>query len=86
MRGLDLTFLLPKLVVPVVTALGLALALPYVIAHSLAPIVLASEDDMMVMVQRRIFPFLLVVLLMAAGVIMQLKHCRKLYEHIKNDR
>ena len=42
LRGLNLGFLIPGLVIPTVAALGLALALPYIFAHSLVPLVLSD--------------------------------------------
>ena len=85
LRGLDLGTLIPRLIVPVCTGLGLALALPYIAAHSLAPLVVGDEVTL-VLIQRRIYPFLLLVILLVTLVVAQLKQFRKLYEHIKNDR
>merc|ERR1712080_313324 len=56
LRGLNLGYLIPQLVVPAVTCLGLSLSLPYIVAHSLVPLVL-SDSHMLVMIQRRIYPF-----------------------------
>ena len=87
LRGINLSFLIPKLVVPAVTALGLSLALPYVLGHSLAPLLLGDGNpDLLVLIQRRIYPFLLLVFVAGSLAAMQLKQFRKLYEHIKNDR
>ena len=85
LRRLNLAFLIPKLVVPAVTALGLGLSLPYILAHSLLPLVL-SEPHLLVMIQRRIYPFLLLLVLTVGLIVVQLKQFKKLYEHIKNDR
>ena len=85
LRRLNLAFLIPKLVVPAVTALGLSLSLPYIVSHSLVPLVL-TEPQLLVMIQRRIYPFLLLLFVVAGLIVMQLKQFRKLYEHIKNDR
>ena len=74
-----------QLVVPAVTLLGLSLALPYVVGHSLAPLVI-GEPALLVLVQRRIYPFLLLAIVAVVLATMQLKQFRKLYEHIKNDR
>ena len=71
--------------VPAVTLLGLSLALPYVVGHSLAPLVI-GDPALLVLVQRRIYPFLLLAVVAVVLATMQLKQFRKLYEHIKNDR
>ena len=85
LRRLNLAFLIPKLVVPAVTALGLSLSLPYIAAHSLVPLVL-TEPHLLVMIQRRIYPFLLLLVVTVGLIVVQLKQFKKLYEHIKNDR
>ncbi len=85
LRGLNLGILIPELVVPAVASLGLALAVPYVIAHGVAPVFI-GDDEILVTIQRRIYPFLLLIIAIVSIVVMQLKQCRKLYEHIKNDR
>ena len=44
LRGLNLGYLIPQLVVPAVTCLGLALAVPYVAAHGVVPILISGES------------------------------------------
>ena len=85
LRGLNLRRLIPQLIVPAVTWLGLALALPYVIAHGICPI-FCYEFETVIFVQRRIYPFLLLVLAVIGIILLQLKQFKKLYDHIKNDR
>jgi len=85
LRRLNLGFLIPKLVVPAVASLGLSLSLPYIAAHSLVPLVI-SEPHLLVMIQRRIYPFLLLLVVTIGLIVVQLKQFKKLYEHIKNDR
>ena len=85
LRGINLGFLIPKLVVPAVSVLGLSLSMPYVIGHSIAPLFI-SDLTLLIVIQRRIYPFLLLLFLTVALIVMQLKQFRKLYEHIKNDR
>ena len=85
LRRLNLGFLIPKLVIPAVTALGLSLCLSYIMAHSLAPLVL-TDPHILVMIQRRIYPFLLLLVVTVGLIVVQLKQFKKLYEHIKNDR
>ena len=85
LRGLDVKTLVPRLVMPVVTVLGLALSLPYIVSHSIVPL-LIKDAEAVVLIQRRIYPSLLIMVLLATLVIAQLKQFRKLYEHIKNDK
>ena len=85
LRGLNLSYLIPQLIVPAVASLGLALALPYFVAHGIVPLVL-TDFDTVVFIQRRIYPSLLLVICVFGLIILQLKQFRKLYEHIKNDR
>jgi len=85
LRGLNLGYLIPQLVVPAVTCLGLALAVPYVAAHGVVPI-LISDTELVTLIQRRIYPSLLLMILSVGLIVLQLKQFRKLYEHIKNDR
>ena len=85
LRRINLSFLIPRLVIPVVTALGLALAVPYVMSHSLIPM-LISDTETIVLIQRRIYPCLLIVWVTLGLVVCQFKQFHKLYEHIKNDR
>ena len=85
LRGLNLGYLIPQLVVPAVTFLGLALALPYVVAHGVVP-VLISDVELVIFIQRRIYPSLLLLIAVFGLIVLQLKQFRKLYEHIKNDR
>jgi len=85
LRGLNLSYLIPQLIVPAVTSLGLALAVPYVIAHGIVPLI-CDDFETVVFIQRRIYPSLLLIIAVFALIILQLKQFRKLYEHIKNDR
>ena len=84
-RGLNIPFVVTKIVLPVCSALGLALSLPYIMAHSLAPLVI-GDPETLIMIERRIYPFLLPLITIVSLTLAQLKQCRKLYEHIKNDR
>ncbi len=71
------------------STLGLALAVPYIVSYDLLPALIgrsAESEELLVMVQRRIYPSLLLIILVVGAVVLQLKQFRKLYEHIKNDR
>ncbi|XP_023333010.1 E3 ubiquitin-protein ligase MARCH6 [Eurytemora carolleeae] len=84
-RNMNLTNVIMNLVVPCVTRLGLALAVPYVISHGILPLVL-TDTHILINVQRRIYPFLLLTLLFVFLLVLQFKQITKLIEHIKNDR
>jgi len=73
----------------------MGLAVPYIVAYDLVPRLILNVDvgdeendseEVAVMIQRRIYPFLLLLILSVVAIVMQLKQFRKLYEHIKNDR
>ena len=85
LRGLNLGYLIPQLVVPAVISLGLALAVPYVVAHGIVPMIF-NDFETVIFIQRRIYPSLLLLIAVFGLIILQLKQFRKLYEHIKNDR
>ena len=85
LRGLNLGYLIPELVVPAVISLGLALAVPYVVAHGIVPMTI-NDFETVIFIQRRIYPSLLLLISVFGLIILQLKQFRKLYEHIKNDR
>ena len=78
-------YLIPELVVPAVISLGLALAVPYVVAHGIVPMII-NDFETVIFIQRRIYPSLLLLISVFGLIILQLKQFRKLYEHIKNDR
>lgn len=84
-RDMQLKFIFKELAAPVIISFGLALAVPYVIAHSLVPLVITNVQ-LRNLIARRIYPFLL--LLSASGIIifLQIRQFKKLYEHIKNDK
>lgn len=84
-RDMDLKFILWELAAPVIVCFGLALAIPYVTAHSFVPL-LISSPQMKNLIARRLYPFLLLIGLIGAVITFQIKQFQKLYEHIKNDK
>ncbi|KAJ8878389.1 hypothetical protein PR048_018967 [Dryococelus australis] len=84
-RNMDLKFVLCELAAPVVTCLGSALAVPYAVAHGIVPLLVASPH-LCNLIARRLYPFLLLILLVGGVVSFQVRQFRKLYEHIKNDK
>ena len=74
-----------SLVLPCISTLGLALALPYLLAHGLAPLLVTSRPAL-VLIQRRIYPALLLSTALLVFFTVQARQFKKLVEHIKNDR
>ncbi|XP_042863946.1 E3 ubiquitin-protein ligase MARCHF6-like [Penaeus japonicus] len=83
-RGLDLNLLVGQTALPVIASLGACLTIPYVTAHTLAP--LFVPPSALVLVERRIYPALLIITLLSTLIIMQVVQFTRLYEHIKNDK
>ena len=71
--------------IPSVKTLGLSLSVPYLLAHGLAPAIVTSPQ-LLVSIQRRIYPILLLLTGMVAFFTVQARQFKKLLEHIKNDR
>ncbi|GBP15771.1 E3 ubiquitin-protein ligase MARCH6 [Eumeta japonica] len=84
-RDMDLKYILKEIAAPVVCWLGLALAVPYAAAHSIAPLFLASPAQRNLFA-RRVYPALLLISVFGALSVFQIRQFKKLYEHIKNDK
>ncbi|XP_048832439.1 E3 ubiquitin-protein ligase MARCHF6-like [Brienomyrus brachyistius] len=84
-RNMDLHFIIQKLAVPVISVLLLSLCVPYVIAAGIVP-VMGVTAEMQNLVQRRIYPFLLMVVMLIGILFFQIRQFKRLYEHIKNDK
>lgn len=84
-RDMDLKFILLELAAPVIVCFGLTLAIPYVTAHSIVPL-LVSSPQLKNLIARRLYPFLLLVALIGGVITFQIRQFQKLYEHIKNDK
>merc|ERR1719318_1033112 len=84
-RNLNLSRVIKNLVIPSVKALGLSLSIPYLMSHGLAPAIISSPS-VLVALQRRIYPLLLLVTALAVFFTVQARQFKKLVEHIKNDR
>ncbi|KAJ8716276.1 hypothetical protein PYW08_013561 [Mythimna loreyi] len=84
-REMDLKFILREIAAPCVCWLGLALAVPYALAHSVLPLVVAAPAQRNLLA-RRVYPALLLTALVLALTVFQIRQFRKLYEHIKNDK
>lgn len=85
LREIDLKFIIRELACPVITCFGLALAIPYVLAHSIIPLFITNQHTR-ILVARRIYPFFLIVAIVIAIIIFQIRQFKKLYVAIKNDK
>lgn len=84
-RNIDLQFIIRKLAAPVIAVLLLSLCVPYVIAAGVVPAV-GVTPEMEILMQRRIYPFLLMVVSLIGILSFQIRQFKRLYEHIKNDK
>lgn len=84
-RDMHLGFVFRELAVPVIVSFGLALAVPYVIAYSIVP-VLVNSVQLRNLIGRRLYPLLLLFAVGGVVITLQIKQFKKLYEHIKNDK
>ncbi|XP_034015386.1 E3 ubiquitin-protein ligase MARCH6 [Thalassophryne amazonica] len=84
-RNIDLQFIIRKLAAPVISVLLLSLCVPYVIAAGVVPAV-GVAPEMEILMQRRIYPFLLMVVSLIGILSFQIRQFKRLYEHIKNDK
>ncbi|XP_058031207.1 E3 ubiquitin-protein ligase MARCHF6 isoform X1 [Ahaetulla prasina] len=84
-RNIDLHFIIQKLAAPVISVLLLSLCVPYIVASGVTPL-LGVTPEMQNLVQRRIYPFLLMVVVLMGILSFQVRQFKRLYEHIKNDK
>ncbi|XP_056680284.1 E3 ubiquitin-protein ligase MARCHF6 isoform X3 [Monodelphis domestica] len=84
-RNIDLHYIIRKLAAPVISVLLLSLCVPYIIASGIVPL-LGVTAEMQNLVQRRIYPFLLMVVVLMGILSFQVRQFKRLYEHIKNDK
>ncbi|GAB0096883.1 E3 ubiquitin-protein ligase MARCH6 [Sergentomyia squamirostris] len=85
LRDIDLKFIIRDLAAPVIMCFGLALAIPYILAHSILPIFFTSQHTR-TLIARRIYPFFLIVAIVIGIIIFQIRQFKKLYVAIKNDK
>lgn len=85
LREMDLKFIIRELATPVISCFGLALTVPYVIAHSIMPMFFTNQMTR-VLIARRIYPFFLIIIIICAIIVFQIKQFKKLYVAIKNDK
>ena len=85
LRDMDLKFIIRELATPVISCFGLCLAVPYVIAHTFIPFFFQNQFTR-VLIARRIYPFFLIVIVVCAIIVFQIRQFKKLYVAIKNDK
>lgn len=84
-RNIDLLYIVRRLAAPVICVLLLSLCVPYTVSKGVTPL-LAVQPAMQTLVERRIYPFLLMVVILLAILSFQIRQFKRLYEHIKNDK
>ncbi|XP_044074654.1 E3 ubiquitin-protein ligase MARCHF6-like isoform X3 [Siniperca chuatsi] len=84
-RNIDLHFIVRGLAAPVICVLLLSLCVPYTVSKGITPL-LGVQPEMQMLVERRIYPFLLMVVTLLAILSFQIRQFKRLYEHIKNDK
>lgn len=84
-RNIDLFYIVRRLAAPVICVLLLSLCVPYTVSKGVTPL-LAVQPRMQTLVERRIYPFLLMVVILLAILSFQIRQFKRLYEHIKNDK
>uniref|UniRef100_A0A2H8TP69 RING-type E3 ubiquitin transferase n=2 Tax=Melanaphis sacchari TaxID=742174 RepID=A0A2H8TP69_9HEMI len=82
---LDLKLMMQDLAIPVIAVLSLFLAVPYVIAYSVTPIIFKNHGTRL-LIARRIYPAIMLTMAIVKGMMMQVRQFKRLYEHIKNDK
>ncbi|XP_053685217.1 E3 ubiquitin-protein ligase MARCHF6 [Sabethes cyaneus] len=85
LHDINLKFIIRELGAPVITCFGLALAVPYVIAHSILPLFFTNQVTR-ILIARQIYPFFLLIAFIVVIVILQIRQFKKLYVAIKNDK
>ncbi|XP_036337053.1 E3 ubiquitin-protein ligase MARCHF6, partial [Rhagoletis pomonella] len=85
LRDIDLKFLIRELATPVITCFGLALAIPYVIAHSILPIFFKNSVTRLE-ISRVVYPVFFIIVVVIAYIYFEIKQFKKLYVAIKVDK
>lgn len=82
---LDLKLMMQDLARPVIAVLSLSLAVPYVVAYSIVPLIV-NDESLKLLIARRIYPTLMLMIIVIKCMMMQVRQFKRLYEHIKNDK
>ncbi|XP_077982341.1 E3 ubiquitin-protein ligase MARCHF6-like [Glandiceps talaboti] len=84
-RNLNLKFIIRHLALPVVISLLVGLTLPYFFAAGIVPL-FGMGEEFNYFIVRRIYPVLLMIVMVVCIVTFQAKQFKRLYERIKNER
>ncbi|XP_076018405.1 E3 ubiquitin-protein ligase MARCHF6-like [Genypterus blacodes] len=84
-RNIDLNFIVQRLAAPIICFLLLSLTVPYTLSKVVPPL-LGMRPKMQLLIERRIYPFLCISLIVMAVLSFQIRQFTRLYEHIKNDK
>lgn len=84
-RNIDLHFIVQRLAAPVLSILLPSLCVPYTIAKGVVPL-LGVQLETQTLVERKIFPFTMLTVILLAIFYIQIRQFRRLYEDIKNDK
>lgn len=85
LRDIDLKFLISELATPVITCFGLALAIPYVLAHSILPIFF-KDPWVQLEIAHFVYPVFFSVIGAIGLIYFQIRQFKKLYVAIKVDK
>jgi len=84
-RNMNVGYIYLEVVIPTVTLLGLAIAMPYVSAHTVLPVFGATLEEE-VRFQRHIYPLLLLCFIVVGFLVWQFRSLRNLLTRIRNER
>ncbi|CAN9503334.1 unnamed protein product [Ophioblennius macclurei] len=84
-RNIDLHFIMRRLAAPLFSILLPSLCVPYTIAKGVVPL-LGVQPETQTLVERKIYPFMMLVVILLAVLYFQIRQFRRLYEDIKNDK
>lgn len=84
-RNINLKFMLVKLVYPITTWLGSALAIPYIISRGIFPL-FTNNADFLNKVDKRIYPTTLFLTSFFIFLMFQMRQFKRIYERIRNDK
>ncbi|XP_068195971.1 E3 ubiquitin-protein ligase MARCHF6-like [Antennarius striatus] len=84
-RNIDLRFIWGSLAAPVISILLLCLCVPHAISTGIV-LLLGVQPELQILVERRIYPFLLLLTILLAFLFFQIRHFKHFYQHIREDR
>jgi len=84
-RNMNVRYIYTEVVIPTVALLGMAIAVPYVTAHTILPICGTTLEEE-VRFQRHIYPCLLLCIIVVTFLVWQFRQLRSLLTRIRNER